>query len=247
MQEGSAEMYSNFDHAAVSVCSSHPLAAQILKEAIVGSRLLDLNIRVLTRFHELKPREEGELLFLDGCCDADWPKPTLQWQKNGGKVMVLLSAQAAFASTQLRALFLGVRGVIVAAGIWQREVPQAIIAVLEGKLWIDREILDEYISRLTGQGRNHSSDIGPQSQLTAREEQIMSLLLRGDSNKEIANALGIAERTVKYHVSNILQKSQVSSRRELFENMTKNAGVNELSNQLRRKYGQMEAEAAIAC
>jgi two-component system, NarL family, response regulator LiaR len=50
------------------------------------------------------------------------------------------------------------------------------------------------------------------STLTERETQVLSLLTRGKSNKEIANALRIAEDTVKSHVRHILSKLGVQSR-----------------------------------
>src|SRR6266567_5249276 len=50
------------------------------------------------------------------------------------------------------------------------------------------------------------------SPLTERETQVLSLLTQGKSNKEIANALRIAEDTVKSHVRHILSKLGVQSR-----------------------------------
>jgi DNA-binding NarL/FixJ family response regulator len=51
--------------------------------------------------------------------------------------------------------------------------------------------------------------------LTARESQILESVLWGRSNKEIASNLAISERTVKFHVSNILSKTGAERRREL--------------------------------
>ncbi|MCW5635270.1 MAG: response regulator [Rubrivivax sp.] len=48
--------------------------------------------------------------------------------------------------------------------------------------------------------------------LSARERETLELIARGDSNKEIARALGIAEATVKIHVQNILRKLGLVSR-----------------------------------
>lgn len=48
--------------------------------------------------------------------------------------------------------------------------------------------------------------------LTARERDIVHGLVRGESNKEIARELGVAESTVKIHVQNILKKLNLASR-----------------------------------
>ncbi|WP_317201608.1 response regulator transcription factor [Janthinobacterium sp.] len=48
--------------------------------------------------------------------------------------------------------------------------------------------------------------------LTPREREAMTFLARGQSNKEIARELDVAESTVKIHVQNILKKLQLSSR-----------------------------------
>jgi DNA-binding NarL/FixJ family response regulator len=48
--------------------------------------------------------------------------------------------------------------------------------------------------------------------LTARQEQVLALLMRGKSNKEICRTLGIAERTVKIHVTAVLNAFRVTSR-----------------------------------
>lgn len=48
--------------------------------------------------------------------------------------------------------------------------------------------------------------------LTARETEVLQLLAQGQSNRRIAGALFITERTVKFHVSSILSKLGVSNR-----------------------------------
>jgi len=48
--------------------------------------------------------------------------------------------------------------------------------------------------------------------LSAREVEVLSLIVKGRGNKQIAYALGIAEHTVKNHVKNILSKLSVDDR-----------------------------------
>ena len=59
-----------------------------------------------------------------------------------------------------------------------------------------------------------ASDAGsdPIHSLSPREREILALIARGASNKEIARALDIAETTVKIHVQHILRKLNLSSR-----------------------------------
>jgi DNA-binding CsgD family transcriptional regulator len=51
--------------------------------------------------------------------------------------------------------------------------------------------------------------------LSAREQEVVKLLLQGKSNKMIASSLGISGRTVEFHLKNIYAKFQVGSRMEL--------------------------------
>lgn len=51
--------------------------------------------------------------------------------------------------------------------------------------------------------------------LTFRQQEVLKLVLKGLSNKEIAQQLGITERTVKFHVGVILENLQVRNRYEL--------------------------------
>ena len=55
---------------------------------------------------------------------------------------------------------------------------------------------------------------GEPPELTPRQGEILALIARGRSNKEIAYALGIRERTVKFHVASLFEKLGTSSRTE---------------------------------
>ncbi|MCG8573183.1 MAG: helix-turn-helix transcriptional regulator [Spirochaetes bacterium] len=51
--------------------------------------------------------------------------------------------------------------------------------------------------------------------MTLREKEIIKLILRGKSNKEIGDELFISERTVKNHIYNTYKKLDINSRFEL--------------------------------
>jgi DNA-binding CsgD family transcriptional regulator len=54
-----------------------------------------------------------------------------------------------------------------------------------------------------------------EARLSKREMSVLDLLLLGRSSGEIADALGITERTVRFHVANVLDKLQADSRADL--------------------------------
>jgi DNA-binding NarL/FixJ family response regulator len=60
-------------------------------------------------------------------------------------------------------------------------------------------------------GENEAVERGP---LTDREAEVLGLLARGLANKQIAASLGISEHTVKFHVSSIYTKLNVTNRAE---------------------------------
>jgi DNA-binding NarL/FixJ family response regulator len=73
--------------------------------------------------------------------------------------------------------------------------------------------LDPAVARLLAQRmRERRTQTEPVEPLTDREKEVISLLGRGASNKEIATALFITERTARTHVSNILGKLGLASR-----------------------------------
>ncbi|MCD8500854.1 MAG: response regulator transcription factor, partial [Bacillaceae bacterium] len=59
---------------------------------------------------------------------------------------------------------------------------------------------------------NNDVDKPMKETLTTREKDVLNLLAKGQSNKEIAQQLYVSEKTVKTHVANILQKLEVKTR-----------------------------------
>jgi DNA-binding CsgD family transcriptional regulator len=70
--------------------------------------------------------------------------------------------------------------------------------------------------------------------LSRRELEVVNLLLQGKSNKLIAFALGISDRTVEFHLKNVYTKFQVSSRMELVLKLGNTTGEQPINEKLGR-------------
>ena len=109
----------------------------------------------------------------------------------------------------LRAIAAGAKGYI-AADAAPEEFKQAIRVVHSGSVWAPRRVLCTFIERATASPRR----VLPQGEdkISDREREVLKLLVAGRSNKEIGDELGIEERTVKAHVSQLMRKVGVQNR-----------------------------------
>jgi len=91
------------------------------------------------------------------------------------------------------------------------ELVTAVKTVAEGGSMVKPAVSQRLLKGLENMHTEFSSLDRPDP-LTERETEILRLMAGGYSNKEIANSLGVAEGTVKNHVSNILSKMGVRDR-----------------------------------
>lgn len=102
-------------------------------------------------------------------------------------------------------------------GYIKRSDPPAIIAraaqaVTTGEIWAERRILAKAISRPMLLPETLHSHIPGLPPLTNREMEMLTMVLQGATNREIAASSSISERTVKTHLYRIYKKLKVKSR-----------------------------------
>jgi two-component system nitrate/nitrite response regulator NarL len=112
----------------------------------------------------------------------------------------------------VQALQMGACGVVTKETSTQLLL-KAIRTVMAGQYWIGREDVGNIIDfiRTPASGPKQPANYG----LTKREMQIVTTIVAGLSNKEIARKFSLSEDTVKHHLTNIFEKVGVASRLEL--------------------------------
>lgn len=206
-----------FPKVRVVVADDHPVVRAGVRNMLeAGGRITVLGEAVdgddaITQTLELAP----DVLLLD----LQMPKlPGLEAMRaimdhSLGVKIVLLTGVI---STQqiIQALQIGARGIVLkdAAG---EHLNTAVLAVYSGDYWIGgRRVVNLVVAlhELMAQA------LQPEKKtygLTPREMEVVHCIVEGCSNRDVARQFGISEETVKRHLSNIFDKTGVSTRLEL--------------------------------
>ena len=102
------------------------------------------------------------------------------------------------------ALEAGARGYVL-KGIGAKELSKMIVSVNAGETYVTPSLAARVLTKMQTRLNAPPADDFPT--LTPREEQILGFVALGQTNKEIANRLGISEKTVKHYMTNIMQKT----------------------------------------
>jgi len=97
----------------------------------------------------------------------------------------------------------------VLKGVSPQELASVIRSSARGDVYVSPSLAVEMLVSLT---RGHAPD--SLQELTSREREILRLIGKGLTNREIGAQIFLSEKTIKHHVTNILQKLQVRSRVE---------------------------------
>lgn len=111
----------------------------------------------------------------------------------------------------VRALECGASGYVL-KGNTIEELRAAICAVLQGETFVSQDVAFKVVSAFRKAAQQRDTKV---IQLSAREEQVVKLLLQGMTNREIAAELGIGEKTVKHYMTILMQKLHVRNRLEV--------------------------------
>jgi DNA-binding NarL/FixJ family response regulator len=201
----------------ILIADDHPIFRDGLKRLLESERGFKVvgeacdGMEAVTMARQLKP----EILLLDLAMPR---RPGLEalreMSTDTTSVRVILLTAAAEKDQIVEALQLGARGIVLKDSATQILL-QSIRAVMNGEYWVGRESVSNLVQYLRGLIGSGNTARQRKYGLTPRELEIVSAVVAGYANKEIAEHFKISEDTVKHHLSNIFDKIGVSTRLEL--------------------------------
>jgi two-component system nitrate/nitrite response regulator NarL len=115
--------------------------------------------------------------------------------------------------TVTEALSLGAAGYLV-KGVHADTMLDALRGIVDGETYVSPEIAGRILTAMNRPPPTDDDGRLGMAALTPRERDVLELLAQGNTNREIAEALTLSEKTVKRHVTGILTKLQVRNRTE---------------------------------
>ena len=161
---------------------------------------------------DLNTEDAGQtVLFWDLTGDPSWHVTQIKRLSQQGWTLVALSPEPN-GDEGIRLFQSGIKGYLETFPD-QTTLDQLLKVIQQGNVWLGQTVMQAMVTGLAG---NAAADPARkkswQTGLTAREVEVAESILKGLSNKQIAQNLSVTERTVKAHVHNLLHKKQVRDR-----------------------------------
>jgi two-component system nitrate/nitrite response regulator NarL len=217
-QPSTAASLPHIPHVRIVVADDHPVVRFGVKNMLENEPGFDVvgeaqdGDDAITQVIELEP----DILLLD----LAMPRlPGLEAMKaimsRAPRVKIILLTSTITTQQIIEALQIGARGIVLKDAV-AGDLSQALRAVLSGDYWIGGQRVANLISALHELMQKAAKQPDRRTfGLTPRELDVVGCIVEGCSNKDIAKQYTISEETVKRHLSNVFDKTGVSTRIEL--------------------------------
>jgi DNA-binding NarL/FixJ family response regulator len=195
------------------IADDHPMVRAGLKSMLDGSR-----VRVVAEARDGADAVRQTLAHQPNIVLMDIRMPgidglaaleQLRAAKSAARVIMLTTYRST--TYLLRSLSAGAAGFVL-KDISREELLAAIYAVAEGSSMVDRQFLQNVLRSLEETPETRDEPLENFEPLTAREMDILRLMVEGLSNQAIGEALGLSSGTVKGYAHTILQKLHTTDR-----------------------------------
>jgi DNA-binding NarL/FixJ family response regulator len=131
------------------------------------------------------------------------------------RVKIILLTSTISTQQVIEALQIGARGIVLKEAV-AGDLGESLRAVLSGDYWIGGQRVANLLTALSDLMKQAAAVPEKKTYgLTPRELEVVTCIVEGCSNKDIARQFTISEETVKRHLSNVFDKTGVSTRLEL--------------------------------
>ena len=206
----------------VCVLSAHPLVlgefTRLLAACRVLPRLVDPAAQPAAAPHFPRAR----VFVVDAAVPRAFLRAVLDELRTAAPAARIVVVALKFSEAEAFGLLrLGVRGLLTYSAA-HGQLSRAVAGVAAGGFWVPRAWLSRFVDTIL-ESRRAVPAAAARARLSRREQQVLDALLENLANKEIAARLGITERTVKFHVSNVLSKFDVRRRADLILHFSQSA------------------------
>lgn len=190
----------------IAVVETDPLRFVGFKALLGSERDLEL---IFASAREIESVPNVDIVLLSNRANGDTFDEVANLRASRPDRHIIATGSGMSDNTILAAIAAGAKGYVDEAAS-AAEFIQAIRTVHQGLVWASRRILSKFVERAS----HVAGRISPvrSEPLTRREKEVLTMLVQGQSNKEIARPLGIEERTVKAHISKLMRKTGVRNR-----------------------------------
>ena len=203
----------------ILIADDHPILRDGLRKLLEAEGDLSVvgeagdGIEVVKALRHLKP----DLLLLDLCMPRQSGLEALSEiaALPGMPTRTIVLAANIEKAQVAQAIQLGARGVVLKESATELLL-KCIREVVAGRYWVGHEVVSDLVEVLrellpTSDGEQRRNSF----RITAREMEMITAIVGGYTNRDIAHKFSLSEQTVKHHLTNIFDKLGVSNRLEL--------------------------------
>jgi DNA-binding NarL/FixJ family response regulator len=196
----------------IAVVDDHPLFREGIVHTLRSAHALDIVGEGASAQDaiQIAEKERPDILLIDISMPGGGIEATRSIVRTSPFIKIIVLTISEREDDVTKALEAGAKGYIL-KGTSGSDLVETLLAVSRGDSYVTPTLAARLLSHATRQEPTRAPSL---PELTEREAEILAQVARGLTNKEIARALTLSEKTVKHHMTNIMQKLQVRNRVE---------------------------------